>query len=119
MSEYDYPIPADLFALETFEGSPEDYIKELVSTLPTYGKASLREEPDEYVLVLTTGGWSGCEEVVSTVSDTMFSFLFHTAWKRGGWFEYRVSKKLYTSRMFLGTPRMLEGTSTVTTPKGA
>jgi len=52
--------------------------------------------PDRFVLkdnilYLSTGGWSGNEDVISTMKNNFFWFLCHIKWKKGGhyWFDIK------------------------------
>lgn len=57
----------------------------------TYGW-DIMQEP-EYVIGLSTLGWSGCEDFINAVlGNMMLNVMYYSAWRRGGHHEFRVSK---------------------------
>lgn len=53
-----------------------------------WGKDGLLK--DVLVLELHTGGWSGNEEIMTTLQMTHFHFLFWYSSRRGGHYEYHI-----------------------------
>ena len=107
VDQYGYPTKGDLKRIKHFEGTPEQFVEYVGSIWANGAGWEVREETDrwgttEKVITFVTGGWSGCEETISVVGKTMFSFAFHSMWRRGGLFEYRVTEKMWAAEGFYG-----------------
>jgi hypothetical protein len=108
MAESGYPSDEELETLRTFHGTPREFVEYMGSIWRNGSGWSLKKGRDEFlqrtvwVVTFITGGWSGCEEIISVVQETFFSILFHSMWKRGGLWEYRISSALIDSEMDLG-----------------
>ena len=48
---------------------------------------------DSYRMRISTGGWSGNEDIIDAVKKSDFCFLFWEEWKRGGHFVFEFSVK--------------------------
>ena len=70
---------------ETFDG-----LMEFVAPLfIDYGSFLKRQDGSTYVI--TTGGWSGCEEAITALSNNMiFWALCWMEHKRGGYYKFKV-----------------------------
>jgi hypothetical protein len=104
-----YPSDAELEVLKTFQGTPREFLEFMGSIWRNGAGWSLEEVPHdsrpnttEHKAAFITGGWSGCEEVQSVVEGTVFSTFFYSAWRRGGYHEYRVSGDQIDSKGFFG-----------------
>lgn len=103
-----YPEENDIELLVNFYGTPLEFVQELRSLLKATGYASSNVSRENgafhtgWLLKVATGGWSGCEEIMSAVQGTMFHFLFWSEISRGGGFTYRIPYALAKSEMELG-----------------
>lgn len=111
----DYPTDEQLAHLEAFTGTARQYVdavKELWwpdGNGITVTQAS-GDRGDAHIEVrLATGGWSGNEEIMAVVKDTLFHFMFWQVIKRGGLFVYHVPLWAWESDTIinLGSPREL------------
>ncbi len=78
---------ARLFMLETL-----DEIRDL---MPYMGITRIDRENDFdkpiAEITLTTGGWSGCEDLIEAMNSTVvIGMMWHSKWERGGRFTYEV-----------------------------
>lgn len=55
---------------------------------PEYIRIAPSMEGDGFVLVLTTGGWSGNEDLIGALSESMAWFLHWRLSARGGYYEF-------------------------------
>lgn len=90
-----YPTDEALNHLRTFNGTAEAMVA-YVRSLMHNGRSMLEDYTDDYGrpekrLTLITGGWSGCESVVSTLNQTMFHMMFWESSFRGGKHTYTLS----------------------------
>ncbi len=102
-----YPTEAELDAIETFYGTPLEFVEYIGSIWRNGAGWSLEPLEDNWregwLARFVTGGWSGCEDVMGRVAGvTMFSFLFHSKWERGGLWEFEIGKGLADVKMNLG-----------------
>lgn len=78
-------------ALRDFYGTAAEFF-ELVSELwSDYGVVRRTDEPLRVVFEFVTGGWSENERLIGEVSEAFASVVFHSAWRKGGWYEYSVT----------------------------
>lgn len=88
-----YPTKESLLEVARFDSIKDiDGYMDLISSLWSY--------PDRFVLkgdelYLSTGGWSGNEDVIQAMRQNFFFFVAHTEWKRGGhyWFSLKGFRK--------------------------
>lgn len=104
-----YPDESELEAIRDFTGTPREFV-EYIGSIWRGGAGWDLTEKDaewgdrkEWVATFVTGGWSGCEDVIGVVSETAFSFSFHSLWKRGGLWEYRINPQMIDASMDWGT----------------
>jgi len=91
----DYPDSKQLKALKKWDivNDPVGFIEYVEEIMPHYGKVTIRKikSPDrvKVKIFIATGGWSGCEDIVSTIGETMFWVFYWRKSERGGafWFE--------------------------------
>ena len=57
-----------------------------------YGTFDIEGKNGEVILELTTGGWSENEEIINTLCDTWFWFLWWQESKRGGYYKFTYSE---------------------------
>jgi hypothetical protein len=106
-----YPTEDALDALDAFKGSPEAMADLLRPLMESYGVAEVEDFIDDFGqvpskrLTLVTGGWSGCEEVVGRLSDTLFHYAFWESSWRGGKHTYVVPDRLWREAGQWGNPR--------------
>lgn len=102
------PTDEALDHLRTFTGSAGDMVA-YVQSLMHKGRAVVEVFTDDYGrpekrLTLITGGWSGCEAVVSALHDTMFHIMFWESSFRGGKHTYTVSAAQWDMNLAWGIP---------------
>ena len=59
-----------------------------------YGTFDIECKNGITTLELTTGGWSENEEIINTLSSTMFWFLWWQESKRGGYYKFIYTEKM-------------------------
>lgn len=59
-----------------------------------YGTFDIEGKDGIVTLELTTSGWSENEEIIDTISETMFWFLWWQESKRGGYYKFIYSEKM-------------------------
>jgi hypothetical protein len=106
-----YPTAAALVALDRFHGSPRDLVHHVSELVRDYGVFAVDDMADEWGraskrLTLVTGGWSGCEEVIERLSDTMFHFSYWESSWRGGKHTYVVPANQWETPTLLGDPTL-------------
>jgi hypothetical protein len=95
-----YPSDAELDALAQFEGTPRQFFAE-VHRLWSYQdfvtETTITGEfgTPQVEVTLVTGGWSGNESVVETITRTMAHPLWWYMSQRGGLSVYRVPADMY------------------------
>ena len=73
----------------------------LVNTFPClvndmgYGRCTVSDGTDELhspvkIVQVSTGGWSGQEELISAVEHSLLGTFYLFSWRRGGHYEFRV-----------------------------
>jgi len=69
-----------------------DCLEEIYNT--TYGTLNIeKDENDDTVIQLSTGGWSGNEQIVGELQKTFFWARFWEAHYRGGHYKLTVEKE--------------------------
>jgi len=106
-----YPAEAALAALDRFQGSPRELVHYVSEMVREYGVFAVDDINDDWGraakrLTLVTGGWSGCEEVIGRLSDTMFHFLYWESSWRGGKHTYVVPADRWEAEALMGDPRL-------------
>lgn len=101
-----YPTDEALDHLRTFHGSTEDLVA-YVRSLMHNGRSALEDYTNDYGvpekrLTLITGGWSGCESVVSALSGTMFHLMFWESSFRGGKHTFTFSQAQWEMSLHWG-----------------
>jgi hypothetical protein len=105
-----YPTEDALDALDRFVGTPEALAAHVGTMMENYGFALVEDFVDDFGnvpskrLTLVTGGWSGCEEVIGRLGDTLFHFAFWESSFRGGKYTYVVPAKLWGDSGAWGKP---------------
>lgn len=107
-----YPTDEALAAVDAFQGTAAEYVA-FVSILYTqqgYGKAVLVDRVNDFgrdrkELTLVTGGWSGCEDVLSRIRNSFFHVTFWQASFRGGKDIYDIPADMWDSEMTWGSLR--------------
>lgn len=105
-----YPTEAALERIDRFEGAPSELVGELRPLMEHYGVVSTEDFVDDFGgvpstrVTLVTGGWSGCEEVVGRLSNTLFHYAFWESSWRGGKHTYVVPEKLWAESGQWGKP---------------
>lgn len=104
-----YPTEEELAHLAAFEGSPHqlvEYVHELWSypdfvkvtdVVDTWGRARKRVE-------MVTGGWSGNEDIGSTLAGTLFHLAWWESTHRGGLTVYDVPADQWDTPAEWGQP---------------
>lgn len=89
-----YPTTEILDYIRFFDGTPRDLIA-MVVELFRGGYASVEEGLSDtgrpgLHLRLATGGWSGCEDVVDALQNTMFWTVFWRSTIYGGGYDFHI-----------------------------
>lgn len=103
-----YPTDTALDRISTFTGSAEE-MANYVGSLMHNGAAQLEDFVDDFQrpgkrLTLVTGGWSGCESVISALQGTMFHFLGWESSFRGGKHTYTFTPQQWEMSFAWGNP---------------
>ena len=53
-----------------------------------YGTIAINQNVDNFILELTTGGWSENEEIIDQLCNTFFWFLWWQESHRGGYYKF-------------------------------
>jgi hypothetical protein len=114
-----YPTEEALDFLRSFHGSAEDMVA-YIRSLMNNGSSTLEDFIDDYGrdekrLTLVTGGWSGCEDVISALNGTMFNIMFWESSHRGGKHTFTFSPQQLAMVLIWGDPAAVP---THTKPKG-
>jgi hypothetical protein len=110
-----YPTDSALEALDRFKGTPQALACYVSSMMENYGSALVEDFVDDFGgvpskrLTLVTGGWSGCESVVSALSNTLFYYAFWESSWRGGKHTYVVPDRLWSDSGQWGNPAVARG----------
>lgn len=91
-----YPTDEAISLIKTWTGTPRTLVDDLIE--PIFGAyGSVRVEPDRddfdravVRVILVTGGWSGCEEVIGALPHSCFGFAWWRSDERGGRHVYEV-----------------------------
>jgi len=91
----EYPSSEDLRRIRSFRPNKDDPIEfaEFVCQVwnKHYGKVIFKKkDKDTMILKLITGGWSGNEEIITALAQTMFWSLFWEKSERGGLYVFEV-----------------------------
>ncbi|WIB65472.1 hypothetical protein [Curtobacterium sp. MCBD17_040] len=103
-----YPTDEALERLARFEGTPAEYVAYAESLWVNGAGVTIEDISDRWQrtwkrVTFVTGGWSGCEDVISQVEHSMFSFRFKREWKSGGYWMYEIPTDQWDSApSFLG-----------------
>lgn len=111
MTDWDddgYPTGEAFESLRRFKGTPEAYV-ERVRELSRNGFVRVEDSVDQWgqahkKLEVVTGGWSGVEQLVSVMEETMFWFAFWESSHRGGLFTFDVPADTWTAEANWGKP---------------
>lgn len=86
----DYPDDGTLDAIRQWTGTAGDLIDAVAGIWPSYGRATSEVVEHELTgeqvrqIVLVTGGWSGCESLISALHDTLLWTLSWRESRAGG-----------------------------------
>lgn len=87
-----YPDDAILEQIRTAD-SVETTFPKLAAELAPYSLCELSDDDEYHIITFVTGGWSGCEDFIGAVlGNMMLRVMYYSAWKRGGWHEFRVPR---------------------------
>lgn len=82
-----YPTDASLEQIKNYAGDYTNLMAEIAFLFGEYGRC----EFDGNHWVVSTGGWSGCEDVIEALNNNaMFWTLCWSTAKRGGHFEFDI-----------------------------
>lgn len=88
-----YPTDKELVAIKRYDilQGINGLVELIEPHLADYGRC----EYDKGKLMLATGGWSGCEDIISALRDNIL--FWETCWKqstRGGLYKFTIPKFL-------------------------
>lgn len=96
-----YPSDEELDKLRTFHGTTREYFEFVFSIWRNGAGYSVTETErwgrPKVRIELVTGGWSGCESVISTVNQSILGIMSATEWGRGGLWVFEVSPDAWES----------------------
>lgn len=103
-----YPTDEALDRIRTFVGTAEEMVG-YVRSLMHNGGSKLEDFVDDFGrpqkrLTLITGGWSGCESVISALQGTMFHLVGWESSFRGGKHTYTFSLHQWEMSLGWGDP---------------
>lgn len=96
--ETGYPSEEELHRLAAFTGSPRELMEYAQSLWQ--GGAGTRVDVVErwgrqhHRVTLVTGGWSGCESVISVLHGTL-AVMYAREWRYGGWYVFEFPSDLW------------------------
>ena len=114
VDSHGYPTEAALEHLTRFEGTPAEYVAYAESLFVNGAGVQVEDITDRWSrdikrVTFVTGGWSGCEDVISSIEDSMFSFAFKREWRSGGYWAYEVPANRWNADPgFLGKTWVLQ-----------
>ncbi|MGW8431406.1 hypothetical protein ACWGJ9_09790 [Curtobacterium citreum] len=90
-----YPTEEALEHLRRFTGTPAEYVTYAESLFVNGAGVHVEDLDGRWDrgmkrVSFVTGGWSGCESVISAIEGSMFSFRFAREWKSGGYWAYEI-----------------------------
>lgn len=95
---YGYPTDEEKERLRTFTGTVREYmayLKSIGNYWPDHDSWGWHEKDviykgGERVYEISTGGWSGNEELIDIISEDMVYILYWEKHTRGGHYEFRI-----------------------------
>ena len=112
MPENGYPTKAEIRRLRTFKGTWREYMAYLQSIgeywsgnpaswgWTEYDTTSAVPSPrKEHVYEISTGHWSGNEDLMGVVERDFLHFMFWESSRRGGHYEYRIPLDMLDTEM--------------------
>ncbi len=95
VDSHGYPTEEALEHLRRFTGTPAEYVAYAESLFVNGAGVEIEDLTGGWRtgmkrVSFVTGGWSGCESVISAIEGSMFSFRFAREWKSGGYWAYEV-----------------------------
>lgn len=117
--EHGYPSEEELQRLAAFRGTPRELVEYVQSIWRNGGGTSVTRETawsgrEEVVATFVTGGWSGCEEIIGVLGNTL-ALMYSHSWKRGGLHSYAFPAAVYDAdkswdwELLPGEPRRGDG----------
>ena len=84
-----YPTNKSLQQIAKYKGSYRELMKEVAFLFGGYGRC----EVDGNTWKVATGGWSGCEDVISAMrANSIFWAICWQLSKRGGYYEFTTKE---------------------------
>jgi len=99
--DHGYPSEDELLRLAAFRGTARE-LMEYAESIWRNGAGVATERRttsfgrEEVVVTFVTGGWSGCEEVISVLNRTL-ARMYASRWERGGLHEFAFPAAVYDS----------------------
>jgi hypothetical protein len=94
----EYPTDEQLQAILDFRGTPREFI-DYINSIWNYKGFWVRRGFDDYTGVMrcsiSTWGWSGNEDIVAVVKQTMFWMLWWRESSRGGHYTFEIPTKAW------------------------
>ena len=108
--DLDYPSEEILEYIEKFQGTARELVDLIVELYGSYGSVTVEDIVDDFdrpakQVRLATGGWSGCESVLSALDGSMFWILWWQLSQRGGLTIFHVAADWWEKEFFLGQPK--------------
>lgn len=97
----EYPSDEDLNELENFEGSAKEMIEYAASIYSDYGWIHVSDGYSKVIrqkvkrIEMVTGGWSGNEDVIGVLQETLLWGLYWRKSERGGYYMFEIPEKDY------------------------
>lgn len=108
MNNDEYPTDEQLQSILDFEGTPEQFARELIESLWWHGGFTITQEYDDILdersikLRISTWGWSGNEDLIGVMKQTWFWFMWWSASYRGGHYEFEIPVDKYRKPLTIG-----------------
>ena len=109
MPDHDgYPTKEELQSILDFEGTPHEFVNELIENMWWNGGFTVTQEYDDILdertikLSISTWGWSGNEDIVGVMKQTWFWFQWWELSRRGGHYTFEIPVDKYRVPLTIG-----------------
>lgn len=114
LDDDNYPTDEGLDYLRCFTGTPAELVALLGEVMDAYGTVTWDGQPDRFdetvnEVRISTGGWSGNEEIIGHLKRSFFWFRYWETSRRGGHFTFHVPPAAWEQPMMEWPPAAAYG----------